>query len=190
MYKGIVFDLDGTLIDSPLSYAQIRSELEIPESAYILEYLEMLPENSRSEKLARLERIEQDAAAKATPMAGVQQLLSDLRGRRIPLGIFTRNCRSATALALPALQSKFDLIVTREDAPAKPDPTGLQMFLQKWAIAKDELLFVGDFRFDVECGHKAGVKTAIFTNGDAGAETYGAHHVIHSYEQFWDHWVK
>lgn len=43
MYKGLIFDLDGTLIDSPLCFNAIRKALDIPDGNYILEYLEKLP---------------------------------------------------------------------------------------------------------------------------------------------------
>ena len=47
MYKGIVFDLDGTLVDSPLCFRTIRRELGIPEGEYILEHLETLAPEPR-----------------------------------------------------------------------------------------------------------------------------------------------
>lgn len=96
MYKGIVFDLDGTLIDSPLCFKSIRKELDIPEGQYILEYLEALPFDSKSEKLQRLQEIEIHTAKQAVPFSGVLSLLTELRAQSILLGIFTRNCRAST----------------------------------------------------------------------------------------------
>ena len=42
MFKGIVFDLDGTLLDSKLCFDRIRDELDIPQGEFILEYLETI----------------------------------------------------------------------------------------------------------------------------------------------------
>lgn len=78
------------------------------------------------------------------------------------------------------------MTVTREDAPAKPDPTGIRKFLTHWDLDAHELLFVGDFRFDVECGKAAGVRTALFTNGREVQDSLNPDHIISSYERFWD----
>ena len=69
MYKGIVFDLDGTLVDSPLCFKSIRKQLDIPEGEWILEYLETLSFDDKTLKLTKLEQIELDAAKKAEPNA-------------------------------------------------------------------------------------------------------------------------
>ncbi|HIA63686.1 MAG TPA: HAD family hydrolase, partial [Planctomycetaceae bacterium] len=40
---GIIFDIDGTLIDSGLDFDLIRAEMNLPAGAAILESLEQLP---------------------------------------------------------------------------------------------------------------------------------------------------
>lgn len=185
MYKGIVFDLDGTLVDSPLCFRSIREELEIPEGHYILEYLDPLPAATKEAKLRRLEEIEVEAARRSTPFPGVQRLLGDLRAKGILTGILTRNCRAATGQAIGLHQMAIDLIVTREDAPAKPDPSGLRKFLAEWSLAAEELLFVGDVHFDIECGKRAGVRTALFTNGGDGRSDLLPDHIFADYAGFW-----
>src|SRR6185312_1915204 len=144
-----------------------------------------LPPVIRAKKHSRLEQMEKDAAVEAVAMSGVIELLADLQRRNILLGIFTRNCRSATQLALGALKIRFDMIITREDAPPKPNPQGLKRFLSSWSIEGGELLFVGDFRFDIECGKQAGVKTALYTNGEDTSESHNANFVLKHFGEFW-----
>lgn len=187
MYKGIVFDLDGTLVDSPLCFKSIRKQLGIPEGEYILEYLELLPEVEKKQKLVELEKIELNAAQKAEPFPGILNLLIELRDKKINLGVFTRNCTLATHYIIDFFKLTFELIVTRDDAPPKPDPTGIKKFLTSWNLEGHELLFVGDFRFDIECGKNAGVRTALFTNGQVYDETWNPNHVIPHYSAFWEH---
>ncbi len=184
MYKAIVFDLDGTLIDSPLCFETIKRELDIPSGDYILEHLDTLPAASRAIKHKRLEEIEVEAARSAILFPGVSELLVELKNYKIKTGIFTRNCRAVVNLVVKNFNLDFDMLVTREDAPAKPDPAGIRKFLSHWGIDKHELLFVGDFRFDIECGKKAGVKTARFTNGLEPEADWAPDHIFHDYSKF------
>lgn len=167
MFKAVVFDLDGTLVDSPLCFASIRRELDIPQSEFILEHIRRLTNtNLQASKLARLQDIEVRAAEASTPMPGAVELLKSLRASGILTGIFTRNCRAAVDHLVNRLNLPVMKTITREDAPAKPDPTGLINFLAHWSLATKELLYVGDIHFDIEAGQRAGVATALYTNGD------------------------
>lgn len=186
MYKGIVFDLDGTLVDSPLCFKTIRKELEIPENEFILEYLETLPSTAKAERHARLEKIELEVAKLATPIPGAINLLNRLQNAGIRTGIFTRNCKSVTDYVAKNLGINVHKTLTREDGPPKPDPTGLRNFLSEWNLNAPELLFVGDFKFDIECGKRAGVKTALFTNGQQSLNDWQPDHIISDYSVFWE----
>ncbi len=188
MFKAIVFDLDGTLIDSPLCFTSIRRQLDVPEGEDILLHLEKLQPLPRAQKLSTLQEIEVLAAAQATAFPGVVDLLSELRERDIKTGILTRNCRAASRQAIENLSLSIDSIVTREDAPAKPSPVGLQRLLNQWSLGNHEMLFVGDFRFDIECGKNAGVSTALFTNGDRPQEPPQPlpDYFISDFRQFWE----
>lgn len=47
------------------------------------------------------------------------------------------------------------------------------------------MLFVGDFKFDIDCGKAAGIKTALFTNGKFADQSLAPDYVINSYHDFW-----
>lgn len=189
MYKGVVFDLDGTLVDSRLCFKTIRRQLGIPEGEWILEYLETLAAEEKRLKHRDLENIELKAAQNATLFSGVIQTLEELRQKEMRLGIFTRNCSSVTNLILQKFGLKFDLVITRDDGPPKPNPTGLIIFLTQWCLSPKELLFVGDAPSDIECGKAAGVATALFLNGqnqdsDKLAGVLRPHFIFRNYSDF------
>ncbi|MEZ4742944.1 MAG: HAD hydrolase-like protein [Bdellovibrionota bacterium] len=96
MFRGIVFDLDGTLLDSKLCFDSIRKQLEIPHGKLILEYLEKIPTAQRTIKHKILHEIELNAAKSAPLFPGVATFINALNASGIKLGIFTRNNRQVT----------------------------------------------------------------------------------------------
>ena len=181
MLKSIVFDLDGTLIDSPLNFDKIRSALGIPDGEYILEYIDSLDESLKAEKHRLLESIEIEAARDAVLIDGALHLLKYAEDLEIPTAIFTRNCRAVTEIVLANFALPVAKVITRDDAKAKPDPEGLNLLLQGWQQTPNQMLYVGDYRFDVECGKRAGVRTALFTAGKPVDDDYGADFVCDTY---------
>jgi HAD superfamily hydrolase (TIGR01549 family) len=164
--RGVIFDLDGTLIDSKLDFDQMRSDMEFAPGQLILETLDSLPEGARKERCREvLRRHEFDGAMSATLMPGAVQLLAELDRRQILQAILTRNSREMTDLALRRLQLAFSQVLTREDAAPKPDPQGLHMICRNWQIDARDVVFVGDFHFDVMAGRRAGMATILYAPG-------------------------
>ena len=59
----------------------------------------------------------------------------------------------------------FDAIITREVSLPKPHPDGVIKSAGQMGLSPEELLVVGDFRFDVIAGIRAGASTVLLTNG-------------------------
>jgi HAD superfamily hydrolase (TIGR01509 family) len=165
--RGVIFDLDGTLIDSGLDFDRMRREMDFAPDQFILETLESLPEGDRKERCrAILRDHEQRGAMAATLMPGARELVAELDRRKIPQAVLTRNSREMTELALTRLQFRFSQVLTREDAPPKPDPAGLISICRNWNVNVAEVIFVGDFHFDILAGRRAGIPTVLFAPGD------------------------
>ena len=161
--RGLIFDMDGTLVDSALDFAAIRQEIGLSNRQPILEGIAQITDADRHDRaLEILHRHEQQGAEQATPFPGVEQVLRELREQDYLLGVLTRNSRFATDLTFQRLGWTFSIVLTREDAPAKPDPTGLQMICRDWDLPPVEVLFVGDYLFDIQAGHDAGTGTVLF----------------------------
>jgi len=177
--RGVIFDLDGTLIDSKLDFDQMRCDMEFADEQLILETLEALPEGERKERCRGiLHGHEYRGAMSATLMPGAIELLSELDRRRLPQAILTRNSREMTDLALQRLQLAFSQVLTREDAPPKPDPEGLHIICRNWQIDPRDVVFVGDFHFDVIAGRRAGMATVLYAPGPLPDYAHEADFVI------------
>jgi len=161
--RGVVFDLDGTLVDSGLDFAAMRREMGLPKRVPILEGLaEIGPGERLDECLRILDRHEREGAERATLMPGAGDLLAELTARDIPQAILTRNSRDCTARVLQRLGLSFPCVLTREDVPPKPDPAGLLKICSIWRAPVAEVIFVGDYLHDINCGRNAGMRTVLF----------------------------
>jgi HAD superfamily hydrolase (TIGR01509 family) len=163
--RGVIFDLDGTLVDSGLDFDQMRREMDLPPGQALLEALATLDEPHASRCRRILDRHEQAGAEQARTMPGVEAFLAALHARGIRRAVLTRNAREVTLATLRRLALEFDPILTREDAPAKPDPAAIWRICETWNLPRDKVVMLGDFYFDIEAGRRAGVRTVLFTEG-------------------------
>lgn len=164
--RGIIFDLDGTLVDSRLDFDQMRAEMDLPPGLPVLEAIEQMAEPRASECREILARHEWAGVERATAMPGVIELLEQLHALQLRLAVLTRNSRAIADATLQRCGLRFDEVIGREDAPAKPDPTAILQLCKRWQLAVTEVAIVGDYRFDLEAGRRAGSRTVLYTAGE------------------------
>ncbi len=160
--RGVIFDLDGTVVDSGLDFQQMRQEMGLPPGTAILEAIQAMPEEQAERCRAILQVHETAGARRATVMPGVERLLARLAEHMVPAAIVTRNTRRLTLETLDRLGLVFDPVITRDDAPSKPDPECLWLVCRRWQLPPAEVAMVGDFRHDIEAGQRAGTQTVLF----------------------------
>ena len=168
--RGVLFDFDGTLtMPGALDFPAIKRELRCPPDLPILEYLETLTPDRQTALLGILEAEEDKAAEQSVPNTGAERCIEILKQRGILLGIITRNSLQSVHKALQKFTSfeagAFATIITRADSLPKPHPDGVRQAAKHMGISLQELLVIGDFRFDILAGHGAGAKTVLLTNG-------------------------
>lgn len=162
--RAVIFDMDGTLTRPFLDFRAIHAAIGIPEP--LLENMMALPPGpDRSRAFEILERFEDEAADASELNDGALDVLRFLASKSIPSGLLTRNSRRSTERTLAKHGLRFEICVTRDDAPAKPRPEPLWKICEALGVAPAHALMVGDFKFDVLAGQNAGTRTALLTHG-------------------------
>ena len=104
----------------------------------------------------------------SSPYPGVPDALAALHRSGCQLGVVTNKERSLTLQLLDrhGLRHQFDVLVAGGDTPrGKPSPEPLQLALRHAGVAAGEALFVGDSSNDVQASRHAGVTVWAFNHG-------------------------
>jgi phosphoglycolate phosphatase len=182
MTKLVIFDLDGTLLNTiddlahSANYAlQLHHYPTHPVEAYrffvgngMNKLIERaLPETDRLEET--IQRVKSDFmeyySAHSTehthPYPGITLLLEQLMQRNITLAVASNKVHSATEHLIQRFFPHIDFRIVlgqREDFPTKPDPAIVDEILSKTSIAREETLYVGDSGVDMTTAQNAGVR--------------------------------
>ena len=138
--RGVIFDFDNTLFYSPLDFHKIREEIGGVDGSPLLEFLQAAPPDVRERGMAILEE------------------------RAVPRALLTRNSRDSVNIVFQRFPLQFNAVICRGEAPPKPSPEPVWKIAREWGVEPKELLLVGDHRFDMESGRRAGAWTAFVTN--------------------------
>lgn len=181
--RAVVFDLDGTLVDSmplvlrafahalepfrpDLSVTDIFHRLGGPPARMMLELTG--DETKAAEAMRRLDSFGFDKGSSVEPFAGMHGMLEALHGRGLALAIWTGRDRVTTEAILSAhgLNRYFNAVVCGDDLSThKPHPEGLVTILQRLNVCPGDTLYAGDADADVLGGAEAGVRTVLISHG-------------------------
>jgi HAD superfamily hydrolase (TIGR01509 family) len=162
--KAVIFDMDGTVTDSPLDFDRIRADCGIPPGRSVLEHLAALPEADRRRAQAVLAQHERRAAAECVLKEGAREAIEALRARGLKTALLTRNSAESVRTVLARFGLRFDCWLSREDAEPKPSPEAVLKIASRFGVEPQEVLMVGDYVFDVQAGRAAGARTALVRN--------------------------
>jgi phosphoglycolate phosphatase len=183
----IVFDLDGTLVDSRLDLAESTNEMLATYGAPALpidRVAMMVGEGARKMveralAAAALDPAEPEALQRfleiygrrllvhTRPYDGIPETVADL-GRRSPLAVLTNKPAAFTGRLLDAFDlSRHFTRVIGGDSPwgRKPDPAGLRALMQEYRSPATDTWLVGDSMIDVETARRAGTRMCIVLYG-------------------------
>ena len=178
MFDHIIFDVDGTLIDSAdavIGTLQRVSQEFMPAAAdakRCRETLAMhtaralrhigLPERVLHAAVARYDVLYATAFHTAV-FPGVADTITYISAKGIPMAVFS--ARQAYELQNDAvfspLRPYFHLLMSAEFAPPKPSPDGLLRYMQRFGVTPGRVLFIGDTMSDSDSAHAASVPFAL-----------------------------
>ena len=185
--SAVIFDLDGTLIDSapdiraavnamlaeldmaPLDLPKIVSFIGngLPRLVELVIADQGLSMEQHAHLTARvLAHYHSDGSALTKPYDGVMDVLTGLRAQGIKIGLCTNKPYSATMDVLNDLNmgDMFDVIVGGDSLPErKPHPAPLQKVIAD--LGSTDVIYVGDSEVDAATAEAAKVRFALFTQG-------------------------
>ena len=179
-YKAVIFDLDGTLLDTLQDLGEstnrVLKSMDFPEhplSAYntfVGNGLEMLvtrslPLEQRSESNIQtaMERFRADYGenwhVNTTMYRGIHEMLDELSQLPIPLCILSNKPDDFTQLCVKTLLPHWDFSLVfgvRQEVEKKPAPDGVHEICQRLGVSASDTLFVGDSSVDMQTAGNAG----------------------------------
>lgn len=181
-YHGVLFDLDGTLIDtaedfilclndlrseyglSPLPANEIRKVVSDGARAMIkLAFnIEESDRNFEERKLQFLDLYLNNIARKSRLFSGLECTINWCEANAIPWGIVTNKPRLYSEALLRALDlhTRINTLVCPDDVTnTKPDPEPLLKACDEINISTNQCLYVGDHARDIEAGKRANMPT-------------------------------
>lgn len=182
MIKAVVFDLDGTLLNTleALSYCMSltmehfglkkidkeHTRYFVGEGARKFVDRSLIYNGDKELKLANEaykvydEIFARDCLKDVKPYDGIIELLSDLKNLNIKTVVLSNKSQSGVEKNIHTIigEGVFDRIYgEREGIPKKPDPTALNLIIKELGFSKDEILYVGDTATDMKTALGAGV---------------------------------
>ena len=161
--RAFIFDLDGTLTRAQLDFAAIRAEMGIGDGP-ILEELELLAPPRAKAARKVLEAHEERAATTSTLQAGAKEVLEELRRRKLPTAILTRNSRRSLDTVIKKHHLVVDETLSREEAPVKPSPAPVLLLCRRLGAEPANTFLTGDYIFDIEAANRAGAVSVLLLN--------------------------
>jgi len=184
LFKGLLLDLDGTVINSSRMIHRVVTELfqlnnlgTVTQSMLKKyaglpprELFEVIAPERVDDLLKQTTDLEEKYRELAPLYPGVNSLLIELANYRVPLAVITSQAEVEMDLVKTSYQfsALIDFWISSDHVhKPKPDPESILAALEFLKIPAAETLIVGDSSYDIEAGKNAGVAT--------GAALWGGH---------------
>jgi len=187
MIRGVLLDVDGTLVDSndaharaivealeacglQASFDKVRSLIGMGSDKLLEAAAGLKEDDPRAEQVGdrKKEIFQERYLPGLRPFPHTRELLQRLRERGLPLvAASIRSSASAIRRSFPNSSSLAELAATSasEVEESKPEPDIIEAALRKIGLPPGEVLLLGDTPYDIEAARKAGVGTVALRCG-------------------------
>jgi len=201
--KAVLFDLDGTLLDtapdfevvlnrlreeqglSPIAAQRVRETVSNGARALITLGFGLDEGDDGFEPLRQrlLELYTNHLAVKTRPFPGIDQLLAFIGEHDLAWGIATNKPELYTTPIVEQLQLNPDCVICPDHVTQrKPHPESMHLAAQQLGCSTDDIVYVGDHKRDIECGKRADCITIAvrygYIDADDSADSWGATHTV------------
>lgn len=182
MFKAVIFDLDGTLLNSLIDIMDsvnfVLEEYNLPIHSldeykmFIGNGIEVLAKKSLKDNFSKvnfdkfLQRVRtiysQRQIEKTKPYDGIIDMLVKLNKQGIKIAVLSNKPNEFTQLVVSNFFNniKFDIILgSRENIPIKPNPQAVNEIIDFLKIEKENVVFVGDTSTDILTAKNANIKS-------------------------------
>ena len=180
-YKAVLFDLDGTLLDSiedmgdSLNRVLVDNGFPTHNRDAYCRFVgdgatnlisRALPEDKRADTIIRscldafLEDYDKNWNVKTKLYDGVPELLDALTSRGLKISVLSNKPHRYTLKCMEGFLSdwNFDVVFgQRDDVPRKPDPAGALEIAEQLDISPSDFLYLGDTETDMKTSIDAGM---------------------------------
>lgn len=204
--EAVLFDLDGTLIDTAIdmihALATLADNHHIQHNLNVENYRQYIsqgavalvksvfdnpsPDQLEQLRLQYLEIYQKQLNTHSQLFDGIAELINHLDGNNIPWGIVTNK---PSWLANPIVQNTSELqqsqvlICADEVGVGKPNPKPLLLAAEQMKLNHAATLYLGDAQSDIDAAHAAGMQSAVAMWGylapEDKPEEWSAHHSLH-----------
>ena len=172
MYRTVIFDLDGTLLDTIGDLAAAANAVcrENGWPEYTVQAVEGMVGHGIPNLVSRFspaEAQEPQTLELTAPYAGMPELLKKLKSAGVRLAVCSNKADEfSQVIVAHYFPGIFEVIRGNlPGTPVKPDPGVARGILEKLNARPEETLMVGDSDVDIRTGHNAGLKACGVTWG-------------------------
>lgn len=209
--EGIVFDLDGTLIDTlddlmdSVNFALAKYNFPARNLDEIRSFVGngikrlvtlSVPEGTSEEVIGEClvtfkEHYKGNSRNKTEPYAGINEMLEKVKAGGYKTAVVTNKTQDAAIEIIKSFFGEtFNVIIGQVDGVAqKPEPDGVWLALEKLGVSKENAVYVGDSEVDCMTAHNAGIPCIGVTWGfrdRSVLEEYKAEFIINKPEEIFE----
>ena len=200
-YTSLIFDLDGTLLDSLADIADAAQHILIQYNYPTYDYAtyrhfignglaklieRAAPTDTSPEQLARMLEELRDYyathwAVKTKPYDGIVETLASLKAKNCQLFVLSNKDHTFTVDMVEHFFGNnlfTEIHGLKADMPAKPDPASTLSLCQRNGVNPDEALFIGDLTVDLQTAANAGIAAVGVNWGFRPEEIQSAQYII------------